>query len=160
MTTFNTKPLEVFGGQQWIKIAPVEAFSSITYDYNNKITALAFNSGFSWQDVYNTLETINFSEESISGSAGDAWHQEVSGFIPGKNDSLDVTFEQMTKQRWIVAVNDWDDRLTIIGTTANACKFKFKYDSKPRVANLKGITIAFFRDDISHTRSIAKSVLF
>jgi hypothetical protein len=160
MSTLNTRPIEVLGGMQWIKIASVESFSSITYDYDRHVTAVAFNSGYSWKDVYNTLETINFSEESISGPLGDSWHSEVTGFIPGKLDGIDSVFEVMSKQRWIVAVNDWDERVTIVGNIENGCRFKFKFDSKSKVSNLKGVSVSFFRDDIFHTRAITKSVLF
>lgn len=160
MSTFNSRPAEVLGGQQWVKIAPVEAFSSIGYGYDFTPASVAFNSGYSWQDVYNTLEKITFSEENITTPSGDAWHAEVNCFIPGKLDGIDRTFDYMTHQRWIVAVNDWDDRVTIVGTIANGCKLKFKYDSRSKVAELKGIVLSFVREDKYHTRGIARSVLF
>jgi hypothetical protein len=160
MSTLNTRPQEVFGGMQWLKIAPVEAFSALTYSYDYKPASYTLNGGYSWIDIYSTLETISFVEEDITGPLGEAWHQEVSCFLPGKLGGIEISFENYKTQRWIVAANDWDDRLTVIGSLTNGCKLKIKYNSQGKVSGLKGRLFTFYRDDRHHTRDIAKAVLF
>jgi len=160
MSTFNTRPAENLGGMQWVKIAAAQWISSITYSYNYSPAAVSFTGSYGWMDLYCTLETIKFSQTEILSPSASGWHQELKCFLPGKLGALDLDLEAMPFQRWIVAVNDWEDKVTVIGSKENPCFLKIAFDSMDKVAGLKGHLFNFFRDDAHRTREIAKAVLF
>jgi hypothetical protein len=156
----NTKPLEVFGGQQWLKFVPVEGVDAITYDSNYAPSAITFNSGYAWTDTYHTMESCAFKEHSLTGILGTGVRQEAALFFPGDDSQLRLDLESMVNQKFVIALNDFEDMVCLVGNKENGCRFEYTFDSKSKVSGLKGTLLSFYREDLRRARRIAHAVLF
>lgn len=148
------------GGMRWCKWVNCAFVSAMTKRYDHSVESITLAAGYDWEELYTSIESIDVKHTIVSGPSGDAHKTTIDLFVPGSIKDFESRLEALSKGKFVVAVNDWDDALLIAGSKENGCNCSIAYDSTSKISGLKGTKISFSVTTKHLSHSIARSVLF
>ena len=144
-----TKPSgNYMGSLSKIQVCPVELIYSIPEPLNGVISsAVTFQSGKRWYDVYSAFESLSISQKSVSSAQGKHYEISVDGFVPGHCAVLDELFNQLENSKLVLKITDMNGKIFLVCNTTRAqtigATLTVDYDSTSSYSGKSGYQLSF-----------------
>ena len=106
----------------------------------------AITMGQTWKRGYNTILTLSWNEQAIDDPNRPKYKQELVGFCPEFNATLENLFYEMMYERFVLDCFDNQMKRIIAGSPQNGMRFEWKFTTHPEAKGRKGYAYRFFRD--------------
>ena len=135
------------GGMQFFQFIESRYVNSIPQDEQLIITTPPpIAGGAQWKRGYNTLLTLSFNQQAVDDPNGPKFKQELAGFCPEFNATLEYLFSQMKYERFVLDCFDNQNKRILAGSPENGMHFEWKFTTHPDAKGRKGYAYRFFRD--------------
>lgn len=135
---------ENVGALARVYYAPVADIISIPPALGSVIDeAIVFDTDKAFYEIEKTWNTSGFSEKSKDNDAGELFEVSASLFFAGDSDVIRDGFNKLVNGKYIVLVQDNNDRKYLLGTLDNPVSVRFNYDTKDTFQSRKGYSVVF-----------------
>lgn len=137
---------ENYGSLISIEYAPTWQFLRFKPGADGKISAadIEFYSGYTWQNIYCTQDTMGHRQQQASDVNGDPYTQSVVGFIPGDEDHIEQPLADLHgRQRYLLRITRPNGVRKIVGTIAEPLEITLDSNSQTTIPGRAGTAITF-----------------
>jgi hypothetical protein len=134
-----------YGSLILIEYVAIQNVVSFTQSIRGRIgtAGIVFTPGAGWTKVYCSEDTMGYQQVLVKDNNGESWQQNVTGFIPGDQDTIESGLLAISKTRFIARVTRPDGNIKIIGTKINPLEFTIDSNSQTTIPGAAGTIITF-----------------
>ncbi len=137
--------LQNIGSLILIEYVPSFAISNFSKSGPGAIAAsgLTLATGYNWERIYCTQDTMGHQQDQDNSANGEAWIQQVLGFTPGDEPELELAYLKIKGKRHVLRITLPNGIKKIVGTPTEPLDHVLKSNTTTTIPGRSGTALLF-----------------